>query len=177
MKASVYIGTSLDDFIARSNGDIDWLEQYANEEAVEAYHVFIKNIDVILIGRGTFEKVLSFPTWPYDKKVFVLSTTLNELPEALQEKVSILSMNPPKLLDHLSRLGFSSVYVDGGKVIQSFLREDLIDVLIISKVPVLIGRGLPLFGELNMDLQFKHVKTIVQSNQLVRSYYERDRPR
>jgi dihydrofolate reductase len=177
MKASVYIGTSLDGFIARSNGNIDWLEQYANEEAVEAYQAFMKNIDVILIGRGTFEKVLSFPTWPYDKKVFVLSTTLKELPRALQEKVSILSMNPPKLLDHLSRLGFSSVYVDGGKVIQSFLREDLIDVLIISKVPVLIGSGLSLFGELNVDLQFKHVKTIVQSNQLIRSYYERDRPR
>jgi dihydrofolate reductase len=175
MKASVYIGTSLDGFIARKNGDIDWLVQYANEEAIEAYHEFMKNIDVILIGRGTYEKVLSFPSWPYGKKVFVASSTLQELPTALKDKVSIISMSPSKSLNHLTHLGFSSVYVDGGKLIQSFLDEDLIDELTISKAPVLIGTGLPLFGELNMDLQFTHLKTIVQQNQLVRSYYVRKR--
>ncbi len=175
MKASVYIGTSLDGFIARKNGDIDWLVQYANEEAVEAYHEFMKNIDVILIGRGTYEKVLSFPSWPYNKKVFVMSATLKELPETTKDKVTLVCKSPIQILDHLSHQGYSSVYVDGGKLIQSFLREDLIDELIISKVPVIIGSGLPLFGELKMDLQFSHIKTIVQKNQLVRSYYARKR--
>src|SRR4030095_10888256 len=99
MKASVYIGTSLDGFIARKNGDIDWLVQYASEEAVNAYHEFMKNIDVILIGRGTFEKVLSFPSWPYDKTVFVASSTLKDLPENLNENVTLISKPPVQLLD------------------------------------------------------------------------------
>jgi dihydrofolate reductase len=84
-------------------------------------------------------------------------------------------MEPKELLSYLSGMGFSSIYVDGGKVIQGFLKEDLIDDLIISKVPLLIGNGIPLFGFLDADLQFKHIRTEVQSNGLVRSYYERDR--
>ena len=175
MKAIVFIGTSLDGFIARKNGDIDWLVQYANNEAVNAYEKFMSRVDAIVIGRGTFEKVLSFPSWPYEKKVFVLSTSIKEVPTALKEKVTILSMKPAELLTYLSGQRFSSIYVDGGKVIQDFLKEDLIDELIISKAPVLVGSGIPLFGHLDTDLQFKHNRTEIGSNGLVRSYYERDR--
>ena len=175
MKSSVFIGTSLDGFIARKNGDIDWLVKYANDEAVHAYEKFINRIDAIVIGRGTFEKVLSFPSWPYEKKVFVLSTSIKEVPAVLKEKVTILSMKPPELLNHLSAKRFSNIYVDGGQVIQDFLKEDLIDELIISKVPVLLGKGIPLFGYLDTDLQFKHAQTEIGSNGLVRSYYERKR--
>jgi len=175
MKSTVFIGTSLDGFIARKNGDIDWLVQYANDEAVHAYEKFINRIDAIVIGRGTFEKVLSFPSWPYEKKVFVLSTSIKEVPALLNEKVTILSMKPAELLNYLSGRGFSKIYVDGGKVIQDFLKEDLIDELIISKVPVLLGKGIPLFDYLDTDLQFKHTQTEVGSNGLVRSYYERKR--
>jgi len=146
MKAIVYIGTSLDGFIARTDGDFDWLSQFANDEAFLDYGELIDRVDAIVIGRGTFEKVLSFPSWPYAKKVFVLSTTIAETPESLQNKVTILSMNPGALLRHLSSLGYSTVYVDGGKVIQSFLKDDLVDELIISKAPILIGSGIPLFG-------------------------------
>ena len=175
MKSIVYIGTSLDDFIARKDGDIDWLVQFANDEAIHAYEEFISRIDAIVIGRGTFEKVLSFPSWPYEKKVFVLSTSIKQVPDIVREKVTILSMKPRELLSYLSGKGFSTIYIDGGKVIQSFLKEDLIDELIISKAPVLIGSGIPLFGYLDMDLTFKHIRTEVQSNGLVRSYYERKR--
>lgn len=175
MKTSVYIGTSLDGFIAKTDGNIDWLTPYGDEEAVHAYEEFIRGIDAIVIGRGTFEKILSFPTWPYEKTVFVLSTSLKQLPGALENKATILSMNPKDLLNHLSTLGFSSIYVDGGKVIQGFLKEDLIDNLIISKVPVLIGDGIPLFGFLSEDLKFKHIRTETQSNGLVRSFYQRER--
>jgi len=173
MKTSVYIGTSLDGFIARTDGNIDWLTQYANDEAVHAYEEFMSSIDTIVIGRGTFEKILTFPSWPYDKKAFVLSTTLKQLPDNLRQKAMLLSMKPKELLSYLSGKGFSSVYVDGGKLIQSFLQEDLIDDLIISKVPMLIGNGIPLFGFLNADLKFEHIRTVVQSNGLVRSYYKR----
>ena len=175
MRSIVFIGTSLDGFIARKNGDIEWLVQYANNEAVNAYEKFMSRIDAIVIGRGTFEKVLSFPSWPYEKKVFVLSTSIKEVPAALKEKVTILSMKPVELLSYLSSKGFSSIYVDGGKVIQDFLKEDRIDELIISKAPVLLGSGIPLFGHLDTDLQFKHTQTEVGSNGLVRSYYERKR--
>jgi dihydrofolate reductase len=176
LKTIVYIGTSLDGFIARKDGDINWLTQFANDEAIHAYEEFINRVDAIVIGRGTFEKVLTFPSWPYDRKVFVLSNSIKQVPDELKEKATVLSMNPSTLLNYLSRLGFSSVYIDGGKVIQDFLKEDLVDELIISKVPVLIGNGIRLFGQLNTDLKFKHIKTQIQSNGLVRSYYEKTNP-
>lgn len=173
MRTIVYIGTSLDGFIARKDGDIDWLVQFANDEAIHAYEELTGRIDAIVIGRGTFEKVLTFPSWPYQKKVFVLSSSINQLPDTIKEKATILSMKPKELLDYLSGEGFSNIYIDGGKVIQDFLKEDLIDELIISKAPVLIGSGIPLFGYLDTDLQFKHIRTEIHTNGLVRSYYER----
>jgi dihydrofolate reductase len=175
MKTIVYIGTSLDGFIARTDGDFDWLTQFADDDAIHAYEKFMNGIDAIVLGRGTFEKILTFPSWPYKKKAFVLSTRLKQLPDTLRDKVTLLSMKPKELLSYLSGMGFSSIYVDGGKVIQGFLKEDLIDDLIISKVPLLIGNGIPLFGFLGTDLQFKHIRTEVQSNGLVRSYYKRER--
>jgi dihydrofolate reductase len=175
MKTTVYIGTSLDGFIARKDGDIDWLTRFANDEAIHAYEEFISGIDAIVIGRGTFEKVITFPSWPYEKKAFVLSTSIKQVPDFLREKITVLSMKPKELLDYLSGNRFSSIYVDGGKVIQEFLKEDLIDKLIIAKVPVLIGSGIPLFDYLKTDLQFKHIQTQVSSNGIVRSYYERER--
>lgn len=175
MRTIVYIGTSLDGFIARKDGNIDWLVQFGNDEAVRAYEEFMSRIDAIVIGRGTFETVLTFPSWPYDKPVFVLSTSIKEVPEKLREKVTVLSMKPGEVLSYLSQKGFSGIYVDGGKVIQEFLKEDLIDELIIARLPILIGSGIPLFGYLDTDLQFKHIRTEVTSNELVRSYYERKR--
>ena len=174
MKTIVYIGTSLDGFIARANGDFDWLTQFADNDAIHAYEEFMTRVDAIVIGRGTFEKILTLPSWPYEKKAFVLSTNLKQLPDSLSDKATLLSMKPKALLSHLSGIGFSGIYVDGGKVIQGFLKEDLIDELIISTVPVLIGNGISLFGFLSADLQFKHIKTEVQSNGLVRSYYKRE---
>jgi dihydrofolate reductase len=175
MKTIVYIGTSLDGFIARKDGDIDWLVKFANDEAIHAYEEFISRIDAIVIGRGTFEKVLGFLSWPYKNNLFVLSTSIKEVPDTVREKVTILSMKPSELLSYLAGEGFSNIYVDGGKVIQDFLKEDLIDELIISKAPVLIGSGIPLFGFLDNDLPFEHIRTEVYSNGLLRSYYERKR--
>jgi len=173
MKATVYIGTSLDGFIAREDGDIDWLVKFESEEVHHSYKELMSRIDAIVIGRGTFEKVLTFPSWPYEKKVFVLSTTLKQVPDAIRQKVTILSMNPIQVLAYLSGEGFANLYIDGGKVIQNFLREDCIDEMIITTVPVLIGTGIPLFGYLNTDLSFKHIRTSVYSNGLVKSQYER----
>ena len=174
MKTIVYIGTSLDGFIARNDGDIDWLVKFENP-VKDDYDEFVSKIDAVVIGRGTFEKVLTFPSWPYEKKVFVLSTSVKQIPDMLRGKVTVLSMKPRELLNYLSNEGFSNIYVDGGKVIQGFLKEDCIDELIITKIPVLIGSGIPLFGYLDNDLQFKHIRTNVYSNGLVKSHYERKR--
>jgi len=175
MKAHVYIGTSLDGFIAKEDGNLDWLVKFESPEVHDSYHEFISQIDAIAIGRGTFEKVLTFPSWPYNKKTFVLSTTIKQIPETLKGKATLLSMKPKELLSYLSNEGFSNIYVDGGKVIQSFLKEDCIDEMIITKVPVLLGNGIPLFGHLDKDIQFEHMQTEVYSNGLVKSCYERKR--
>ena len=175
MKTTVYVGTSLDGFIARKDGDIDWLVKYQNKEVHDSYYEFISRIDAMVIGRGTYEKVLSFPEWPYEKKVFVLSTSLKQIPGTLNEKATLVAMKPAALLNYLSDKGFSNIYIDGGKVIQSFLREDLIDELIITKVPELIGTGIPLFGYLDNDLRFEHIKTNIYSDGLVKSQYKRKR--
>jgi dihydrofolate reductase len=169
--AHVYIGTSLDGFIAREDGDIDWLVKFGDKDAVDAYNEFMAAIDVLAIGRGTFEKVLEFPSWPYDKPVFVLSRTLTAIPNGVN--ASVLNREPADVLRHLSDEGFKAAYIDGGKVIQSFLAEGLIDSLIIARVPVLIGSGVPLFGHLDADIGFDHVRTSVYENGLVRSYYKR----
>ncbi len=175
MKATVYIGTSIDGFIADTNGNVDWLEKFANHDVFEGFAEFMKAIDAVVVGRGTFEKVLTYPSWPYSKKVFVLSTTLTTIPQRLGDKAEILSMRPRDILKHLEGKGFSRIYVDGGRTIQNFLRDDCIDEMIISTVPVLLGSGIPLFGALDVHLMFKHEQTDVFSNGLVKSRYVRKR--
>jgi dihydrofolate reductase len=105
----------------------------------------------------------------------VLSSTIKKIPEKLKDKAEILSMSPKEVLHYISSQGFNNLYIDGGKVIQSFLQNDLIDEMIITKVPLLIGNGIPLFGPLKNDLVFKHIKTVVLSKGLVKSYYKRER--
>jgi dihydrofolate reductase len=175
MKSFVYIGTSLDGFIAGIDGDIEWLVKFQNQEVIHSYEQFISKIDAIVLGRGSFEKVLSFPSWPYDKPVFVLSSSMDQVPDQVKGKATILSMGPKELLNYLANEEFSNIYVDGGKVIQGFLREDCIDEMIITRVPELIGAGIPLFGFLDHAIPFIHVKTNIYSNGLVKSHYERVR--
>lgn len=175
MRTIVYIGTSLDHFIARANGDIDWLIPYSTPDVFESYHQLINRIDCLLMGRHTFEKVVSFEPWPYSKKVFVLSNTLKQLPEHLKDKAEIINKAPKESLAYLASQGATAVYVDGGKLIQGLLQEDLIDELIISTLPVLIGSGIPLFGGMDRDLLFKHIKTQSFPNGLVMSFYERSK--
>lgn len=175
MRVLVYVGTSLDGLIAGKGGDIDWLLPFQNEEVGESYKNFMSSIDAVVIGKGTFDTLLSFPAWPYEQKVFLLSSSVSQPPKHLSEKVTVLSMKPREVLKHLSDKGFLNVYVDGGKVIQGFLKEDCIDELNITKVPVILGSGVPLFGALDNVLQFDHIETSVFSNGLVKSRYKRNR--
>lgn len=173
IKSSVYIGTSLDGFIARKDGNIDWLVKFESTEIGESYMQFMENIDAHVIGRGTFEKVLTFETWPFEKKVFVLSNAIKNIPLHLVDKVEIIAMSPVNVLNYLSNKGFTKIYIDGGKVIQQFLQADCVDEMIITKIPVLLGDGISLFGQLEHPIQFIHVSTKVFSNGLVKCQYQR----
>ena len=169
MKASVFVGTSLDGFIARANGDLDFLPPGGGEP--HGYDEFMATVDALVIGRKTFETVLAFPSWPYgEKPVFVLSTrTLAPTPAGAV--VERMSGAPAEIVSHLAGRGIRHIYVDGGITIQRFLQAGLIQRLIITRVPVLIGNGIPLFGFIGRDIVLKHVATRQYASGLVQSEY------
>jgi len=169
VKASVFIGTSLDGFIARPNGDLDFLPPGGGEP--HGYDEFMATVDALVIGRKTFETVLSFEEWPYgEKRVFVLSTRplATPPPGAMVER---LSGAPADIVAQLAVRGVQHIYVDGGITIQRFLQAGLIQRLIITRVPVLIGDGIPLFGALEHDVALTHVATRQYASGLVQSEY------
>lgn len=155
LKVSVYIATSLDGFIARKNGGLDWLPTPREGDEDYGYAEFMSTVDNIVMGRNTFEKVLSFGNWPYEKKVVVLTSQNLTLPSELADKVEIASLPPRKLVQHLEQHGVRHIYLDGGLTIQGFLREGLIHEMIITTIPILIGNGLPLFGQLAQDIKLE----------------------
>ena len=170
MKASVFIGTSVDGFIARANGDLDFLPPGGGEP--HGYEEFMATVDALIIGRNTFDTVLTFAAWPYGaKRVFVLSTRPLP-PTPLGAVVERVSGAPADIVLQLGARGIRHAYVDGGITIQRFLRAGLIQRLIITRVPVLIGEGIPLFGALPHDIILKHVGTRQYASGLVQSEYE-----
>lgn len=168
MKVSAFVGTSVDGFIARANGDLDWLPSGGNP----SYDAFIAAVDAVVMGRKTFEKVLTFGTWPYgEKPVFVLSTRVLELPAFPGAVLEQVSGAPPEIVSRLAARGVRHLYVDGGITIQRFLQAGLIQHLIVTRVPVLIGDGIPLFGALKRDIALSHVATITYPGGLVQTEY------
>ncbi len=169
----VFIATSLDGFIARGNGDIDWLPGLDTDGGDYGYGAFMESVDGIVMGRGSFEKVAGFDEWPYPKPVVVMSRSLAEgdLPVALAGKVRISDLAPRELMRELGSLGWRAAYIDGGKVIQSFLRAGLIGDMTITRIPTLIGDGIPLFGMLEKDIALAHQETTAYPSGLVQSRY------
>ena len=169
VKTTVFIGTSVDGFIARANGDLDFLPPGGGEP--HGYDEFMATVDALVIGRKTFETVLGFDTWPYaNKPVFVLSTRplASAPPGAIVER---MSGEPGDIVSRLSTRGIRHIYVDGGITIQRFLEAGLVQRMIITRVPVLIGAGIPLFGPLPRDIALKHVATRQYASGLVQSEY------
>ena len=163
MKASVFIATSLDGFIARKDGNLDWLDE-ANAVVPEGedcgYRGFLDSVDTLIMGRNTFEKVLSFGQWSYGKMpVIVLSRNQLSIPSDLPNTVTHSSEQPRALLGRLSSEGVEHVYVDGGATIQSFLTDGLIDEITMTVIPILLGEGISLFGSLEKDINLKHERT------------------
>ena len=172
----IYIAQSLDGFIATADGGIEWLEAVPNPEGSDfGYSEFISKIDALLMGRNTFEKVLSFGEWSYTIPVYVLSNTLTTIPEELEGKVFLINGKLEDVISQLSSKGMNNLYIDGGQVISSFLKEDLIDEMIITTVPVLLGSGLSLFGDTGAMKNFSHLSTEVLNDHLVKSHYVRNK--
>jgi dihydrofolate reductase len=171
MTVSIFIGTSLDGFIARPNGALDFLPPDGGEP--HGYNEFIASVDALVIGRNTFETVLAFPEWPYGKKrVVVLSSKPLDFSKVRGGAVEQLSGTPSEIIAKLAATGAHHLYVDGGITIQRFLRASLVHRLVITRVPVLIGEGIPLFAGLPHDIKLRHVATQAYPSGLVKSEYE-----
>lgn len=170
MTVSLFVGASVDGFIARPNGDLDWLPAGGGEP--HGYDEFIASVDAIVIGRKTFETVLTLGAWPYgEKRVVVLSSSPVDLSAAGGGVVEQMAGSPAEIVSRLAASGARHLYVDGGLTIQGFLRAGLVERLVITRVPVLIGVGIPLFGSLPRDVRLRHVATRHFPSGLVQSEY------
>jgi dihydrofolate reductase len=171
LKTSVFVGVSLDGFVARSNGEFDFLPADGGEP--HGYDEFIATVDVIVIGRKTFETVLSLPEWPYgSKRVVVLSSRTLDLSAVPGHPVEQMAGTPAEIVAKLAAQGAHHLYVDGGITLQNFLQAGLIQRITITRVPVLIGRGIPLFGPLEQDIRLQHIATQTYTSGLVKSEYQ-----
>jgi len=174
-ECAVFVGVSLDGFMARPNGDLDWLMGEGGGDSGEyGYNEFIAGIDAIVMGRRTFEKVMTFDKWCYGtKRVVVLSSQTIDLSGAQVREVVVEQMagSPVEIVSKLAASGARRLYVDGGITLQQFLRAGLIHRLIISRLPVLIGEGIPLFGSLPRDIPLRHIATRTYPGGMVQSEY------
>lgn len=174
---SVFVGISLDGFLARPDGDLGWLDSAGEGSGGQdhGYEAFMAGIDTLVMGRKTFEKVMTFDKWYYgSKRVVVLSSRALDLAPARERGgvVEQMSGTPAEVVAKLGTGGARHLYIDGGLTIQAFLRAGLINRLIISQLPILIGQGIPLFGPLNKDIKFKLVASRTYPGGMVQSEYE-----
>ena len=181
IRCSVFIASSLDGFIARSDGSLDWLtDNGIDQDGDYGFADFLASVDGLIMGRVTFETVLAFDLaeWPYgDRPMWILSSDPNRVavPRHLGSLVTVTDQRPAELVRTIGDSGLTHIYVDGGRTIQSFLNADLIDTLTITTLPVLIGSGAPLFGELTSDRWWRHTATSAGSDGYVTTTYQRVR--
>lgn len=176
MRASVFIATSVDGFIARKDGSIDWLGNPEEGGEDYGYKDFFASVDVIVMGRKTYETVLGFGAWPYgDKRVVVQSRRPLAFPPGVPDTVTASSEEPQALVQRLEAEGARHLYIDGGLTIQRFLAAGLIDDLTITRIPLLLGEGIPLFGRTGGDVPLQHVVTRSYANGFVQSIYHTGR--
>ncbi len=177
MSNIVYIGTSLDGYISAADGNMDWLTYVPIPEDDDlGFSRFMAGIDAVVMGRKTFETLIGFGTgWHYQKPGIVLSSTLEKVPAEFADHVQLANGTPAEIVNLARRQGFEKLYIDGGRTIQRFLQDDLIDEMIITEIPLLLGGGDRLFGSLEQNLGFKLVNTQVLLGQLLRKHYLRKR--
>ena len=180
MTNHIYIAASLDGYIARENGELDWLMSIPNPEGLDyGFADFLGKMDALVMGRKTFEVVDSFGQWPYTIPVFIYSTTMKEVPAGYEGKAQAISGTPQEVMEKLKTKGYARLYIDGGKTIHSFLEEDLIDEFIITTVAVILGSGIPLFPhmerEMGRELELELLSSETLGLQLLKHTYRRKR--
>lgn len=173
----MFIATSMDGYIADREGGIDWLQLVPNPEGSDMGYIdFMRNMDAVVMGRNTFETVCGFEMeWPYPIPVFVLSNTMREIPEAQSGRAQIINGTLPEILEQIHQKGCFNLYIDGGITIRHFLREDLIDELVVTIIPVILGDGSPLFSKLPHEMEFELTGSKVYLNHIVQNHYRRKR--
>jgi dihydrofolate reductase len=174
---AVFIATSLDGYISDKNGDINWLHSIPIPEGSDmGYSAFMESVDALVMGRTTFETVCGFDIdWPYNKPVFVLSNSLSEIPEKFQSHAELVKGDLRAVVNQIHQQGYHKLYIDGGRTIQGFLKEDLIDEMIITTIPVILGGGSRLFGEQDQSLDFECVKSEVFFEKISQNHFKRVR--
>lgn len=174
IKCSVYIAASIDGFIAKPDGDIEWLDRFSTSELNGlSFNDFMSTVDTLVMGRNTFDKVLSFEHWPYEAiPVVVLTSRKLVIPEYLQSKVRVESGSPDKLLSKLESEGKRHLYIDGGNTIQRFLQARLIHEMTITWVPLLLGKGISLFDSFGTEIPLRLIATTTSKNGFVQVRYE-----
>lgn len=172
--AHIFIGTSLDGFIARPDGSLDWLLPFSALGEDHGFDAFISDVDCVVMGRKTFDVVKDMNEWIYNKPVLVVSRTLitADIPARLSQKAEVVTGDPCGVMKLVERRGWKKVYIDGGEVIRSFLKEGFVESIVVSRVPVLIGRGVPLFGDLEGDVKLVHEGTRSWESGVVQSRYK-----
>ncbi len=170
----VFVATSLDGFIARKDNGLDWLMKHPTADGDGGFGAFMESVDGLVMGAETYRTVLGFGQWPYTRKVVVASRSLTDadVPDILRDRVRISALAPAELMAELGAQGWRRVYVDGGRLVQSFLRAGLIQDLCITQVPVLIGDGLRLFGPLEQDIELKLLGSEVLESGLLQFRYQ-----
>ena len=183
MKCSVYIASSIDGFIAKNDGNVDWLHTAGNKEVDMGEHAnmgfndYISSIDCMIMGRKCMEMISSFnlspEQWPYGNiKIIVLSNTIKEAPDNLKDKVEMYSGDLNELISSLETKGFKHAYIDGGTTIQAFINLKLINELTITRVPILLGEGKSLFGKTFKDIKLEQAEAIAYPNDFIQVKYK-----
>ena len=182
MKCSVFIATSVDGFIAKKDGNVDWLHTAGNLEADLGEHAdmgmteYMASIDCMIMGRKCMEMISSMnlteDQWFYgDTRIIVLSNTLKLAPDNLKDKVEMYSGDIKDLISQLESEGYKHAYIDGGATIQAFINLQLINEMIITRIPVLLGEGIPLFGKTFKDIKLEKTQATAFANDFVQEKY------
>lgn len=173
MRTIAYVAQSLDGYIAGPDGELEWLEEIDHPgDSDFGFAEFMATIDAMLMGRNTFETMVSLDVWPYEKPVYVASNSMNTLPEGFEGNAQLISGHIATMFEALRGKGVSSLYVDGGRLIQSAIEHDLLDEFIVTTLPVLLGSGIPLFAGLKRLKKLKLVGSEILFGQLVKTHYK-----
>jgi dihydrofolate reductase len=168
-----FIACSLDGWIARPDGSLDWLTDLPGAEGEDyGYGPFLAGIDALLMGRATYDTVRGFDAWPYAKPVRVLTRNPGGvvIPDGAPD-VRAVSGPAPGVLAAMAAEGFGRVYVDGGQTISALLRAGLLDRITLTRVPVLLGSGVPLFSATGPEVRMTLLATRVWPNGFVQTDY------